>query len=165
MTVPSKNWTSIADTQVDADSPLDTTLITALRDDLVHLKEWLGANYTAAQNHNHDGVNSAGAVFDASQILDGSVAVAKLKMAQGSFVMDIQGNDRALVPVSRFSHLPVIGNLNNSSVFWYHDSIGTVDPSTGLSGVNTVGSTLRVVCVNTVATPATAHLTWDCHVV
>ena len=58
MTAPSKSWSNIADTQVDADSPLDTTLLTALRDDLVHLREWLGLNYTAAQDHDHDGVNS-----------------------------------------------------------------------------------------------------------
>lgn len=58
MTAPSKNWVNVADTQVDADSPLDTTLITALRDDLVHLKEWLGYGFTSEQAHNHDGVNS-----------------------------------------------------------------------------------------------------------
>jgi len=59
MTAPSKNWSNIADAQIDADSPLDTTLLTAIRDDLVHIKEWLGKDYTAAQNHNHDGVNSS----------------------------------------------------------------------------------------------------------
>ncbi|MBI5887076.1 MAG: hypothetical protein HZB85_10935 [Deltaproteobacteria bacterium] len=59
MTAPSKNWSNIADTQIDADSPLDTTLLTALRDDLVHIKEWLGKDYTAAQNHSHDGADSA----------------------------------------------------------------------------------------------------------
>lgn len=59
MTAPSKNWSDIADTQIDADSPLDTTLMTALRDDLVHIKEWLGNSYTATQDHSHDGANSA----------------------------------------------------------------------------------------------------------
>lgn len=59
MTVPSKSWSVIADGQVDADSPLDTTLITALRDNLVHLEEWLGDGYTAAKDHNHDGVSSS----------------------------------------------------------------------------------------------------------
>lgn len=59
MPAPSKAFTAIADTSIDPDSPLDTSLFTALRDNDVHLEEWLGHGYTAAQNHNHDGVNSA----------------------------------------------------------------------------------------------------------
>jgi hypothetical protein len=57
----SKSWVTIADTAVDPDSPLDAALMTGLRDDLVHLREWLGADYTAGAvtNHNHDGSNSA----------------------------------------------------------------------------------------------------------
>lgn len=61
MTGISKAWVSVADTAVDPDSPIDAQLVTGLRDDLVHLREWLGAGYTAGavQNHNHDGANSA----------------------------------------------------------------------------------------------------------
>ncbi len=59
MAAPTKNWTDIPDTAIDADSPLDTTLLTEIRDDLAHLHEWLGLNYTAAVDHNHDGLNSA----------------------------------------------------------------------------------------------------------
>jgi len=59
MAAPSKSWVTIVDSQVDADSPLDTTLVTGLRDDLVHLREWLGKDYTATQNHKHDGADSA----------------------------------------------------------------------------------------------------------
>jgi hypothetical protein len=59
MTAPSKNWTAILDTAIAAGKPLDEPLLTALRDNLVHLEEWLGHSYTAARNHNHDGVNSA----------------------------------------------------------------------------------------------------------
>src|SRR3990172_11440961 len=58
MAAPSKAWVVIADSQVDADSPLDTTLMTALRDDTVHLEEWLGDGYVAAKDHDHDNVNS-----------------------------------------------------------------------------------------------------------
>jgi len=56
-----KAWVVIADSAVDADSPVDQALMTGLRDDLVHLREWLGASYFAGavQDHNHDGVNSA----------------------------------------------------------------------------------------------------------
>lgn len=61
MPAPSKAWVTINDAAVDADSPIDQALMTAMRDDLVHLREWLGASYAAnaAQDHNHDGVNSA----------------------------------------------------------------------------------------------------------
>jgi len=57
----SKAWVAIADAAVDPDSPLDATLMTGIRDDLVHLREWLGASFFAGavQDHNHDGSNSA----------------------------------------------------------------------------------------------------------
>lgn len=58
MAAPSKNFSNISDGQVDADSPLDATLMTSIRDNLVHLKEWLGDSYTAAVDHDHDGRNS-----------------------------------------------------------------------------------------------------------
>lgn len=61
MTAISKSFTTITDAQVDADSPITQALMTALRDNHIHLREWLGASYTggAVQDHNHDGVNSA----------------------------------------------------------------------------------------------------------
>lgn len=74
MTAPSKNWSNIADTQIDADSPLDTTLLTAIRDDLVHIKEWLGKDYAAAINHVHDGVDSA-QISTANIIQTGAVGI------------------------------------------------------------------------------------------
>jgi len=58
MAAPSKSYTSIVDSQVDADSPLDTILMTSLRDNIVHLKEWVGGSYVAEVDHDHDGVNS-----------------------------------------------------------------------------------------------------------
>lgn len=59
MAAPSKNFTAIVDADIDPDSPLTTTLLTAFRDRDQNLKEWLGGSYTAAVDHNHDGVNSA----------------------------------------------------------------------------------------------------------
>ena len=61
MTAITKSWTTIADAAVDPDSPLTTSLITALRDNDIYLREWLGASYTAGavQDHSHDGVDSA----------------------------------------------------------------------------------------------------------
>jgi hypothetical protein len=61
MTAISKAWVTVADAAVDPDSPIDAQLMTGLRDDLINLREWLGASYFAGaiQDHNHDGANSA----------------------------------------------------------------------------------------------------------
>lgn len=58
MTAPTKSWTSIPDSDIDPESPITTGLMTAIRDNAQHLKEWLGSSYTAAIDHDHDGVNS-----------------------------------------------------------------------------------------------------------
>lgn len=62
MAVPSKNFTVIPDTAIDADSPITADLMEDIRDNDIHLEEWLGKDYVANQNHDHDGVNSAIAV-------------------------------------------------------------------------------------------------------
>jgi microcystin-dependent protein len=56
----SKAFVTIADGAVDPASPLDTVLMTGIRDSLVHLREWVGASYYAGavQDHDHDGTNS-----------------------------------------------------------------------------------------------------------
>jgi hypothetical protein len=61
MAAITKTWTDVADAAVDPDSPLTTGLITALRDNAIWVREWLGYSYTAGavQDHNHDGNNSA----------------------------------------------------------------------------------------------------------
>ncbi|MDF3822821.1 hypothetical protein P3G55_23185 [Leptospira sp. 96542] len=74
MTAISKAWVTIADGAVDPDSPVDTALMTALRDNQIHLREWLGSNYTAGavQDHNHDGQNSALVEIGPNSIRNGS---------------------------------------------------------------------------------------------
>lgn len=79
MAVPSKNFTNVPDGDIDADSPLTETLMTQIRDSLVHLEEWLGVDFIAAQNHDHDGVNSknipAGAI-DSTIVSEGYQSIA-----------------------------------------------------------------------------------------
>ena len=58
MPAPTYNFTAIANGDIDPESPLTTTLMTAFRDRDEHLREWLGGSYTAAIDHDHDGVNS-----------------------------------------------------------------------------------------------------------
>lgn len=72
MTAPTKSFTTIADSSIDADSPLDETLLTALRDNIEHIKQWLGASFTAAQDHDHDGVNSAAIEIGPNLLRNGS---------------------------------------------------------------------------------------------
>jgi hypothetical protein len=72
MPAPSKNYTLIPDGSIDADSPLDVTLMTQIRDNLIHLEEWLGDGYTAAKDHDHDGVNSKKAVISKTIVSSGS---------------------------------------------------------------------------------------------
>jgi len=55
-------WTAIADGQVDADSPINQLLMQSIKDNLYHLELWLGKDYTAANNHDHDDSNSKAVV-------------------------------------------------------------------------------------------------------
>lgn len=73
MAAPSKNFTNITDSQIDADSPIDTTLMTGIRDSLVNVKEWLGNSYTAAVDHGHNGIDSK-KINDADIIKTNAVA-------------------------------------------------------------------------------------------
>lgn len=109
MPAPSKSWVGISDTQVDADSPIDTVLMTGLRDNAVHLREWMGSSFTPAVDHDHDDVNSksvvlgAGAVVTA-KIADANVTLAKLKMTRGSYGAASGGTHYITIPLN--SHIP-----------------------------------------------------------
>ena len=59
MAAPSKNWTDILDTAIDAESPITELLLTQIRDNIIHVKEWLGFGFTASQAHTHNGLDSA----------------------------------------------------------------------------------------------------------
>jgi len=72
MVAPSKVFTVIPPSDTDPDSPVSTNLMTSLADNDIHLEEWLGDGFTAAKDHDHDGVNSK--KVDANNLLNlGSV--------------------------------------------------------------------------------------------
>ena len=54
----SKVFTTITDLACAPEKPVDTVLITALRDNAIHNYEWIGKNYVPAEDHDHNGVNS-----------------------------------------------------------------------------------------------------------
>ena len=61
MTAITVSFVAKVATDWDPDAPLTTGKLNALYDNTEYLKQWLGQSYTAgaAQDHNHDGVNSA----------------------------------------------------------------------------------------------------------
>ena len=121
MPAPSKSWVGIIDGQVDSDSPVDSILMTALRDDLVHLREWLGGSYTAQVNHMHNGVDSAALSYpDGSittvKIADANVTTAKLKFVQGSYSTTLNQTNYYISTGAAYVHLPRIILVGTTSV-------------------------------------------------
>lgn len=107
MAAPSKNFSAPTDGQVDADSPLDTTLLTQIRDALIHLEEWLGMSYTAAQDHDHDGANSKGVTnIGQSQIASSAVGQAQLKTTTGAVSTGVTAN--IVLPGGSYGFYPQI---------------------------------------------------------
>jgi len=89
MAAPTYAWSNITASMVDSDSPLNETLMTYIRQNLIHLEEWLGASYTAAQDHDHDGVNSKKVTgvgtdaVDQGAIANNAVGQGELKSTNG----------------------------------------------------------------------------------
>ena len=54
-------WSSLIAAQTDANSPLDTTLMDGMRQDIDYLREYIADKtaYTPSTSHNHNGTNSA----------------------------------------------------------------------------------------------------------
>lgn len=107
MAAPTYSWNAISPAQTDADSPIDTTLMEGMRQNLVHLKEWIGAGFTPATDHDHDGINSKSVV-----LANSVVTVAKLRWARGSFASSAGG--AFYIPVARYSHLPSMSKTGSA---------------------------------------------------
>lgn len=86
------SWSTIADGAIDPDSPIDTALMTALRNNVVYAYEYTGGkSYTPAEPHTHDGVNSAliatvanGGITE-PKLAASAVSQSKLKTADNTF--------------------------------------------------------------------------------
>lgn len=60
MAVPSKSFTVIANGPMHPDSPVTKELMQECRDNLEHIRKWIGDDFPVSPvDHNCDGVNSA----------------------------------------------------------------------------------------------------------
>lgn len=175
MAAPSKAWVTQADSQIDADSPIDSVLMTGYRDDLVHLREWLGLGYTAAQNHDHDGVNSkqvvtiadgavntsakvAANVINTTHLIDANVTLAKLKWTTGSWSQILPDNlENAYdVTISQHSHNFRTDMSSSSALYYVRIMLGGGHP------VNGQDIKMRVFAQG--GAGITAYASWDYHI-
>ena len=66
MAVPSENFDAPTAAEIQVNKPNKSSIQVKIRESLIHLEEWLGLDFTAAQNHNHDNVNSASVAIGGS---------------------------------------------------------------------------------------------------
>lgn len=91
------SWQTIADTQTDANSPINEVLMNSIRQDLIHLQQTVygdgsGGFKTAVDGHDHDGSNSivaanatnAAVAATANDVADGIITPAKLSLYSGA---------------------------------------------------------------------------------
>lgn len=101
------SWNTINASQCDADSPLDEVLMEAIRQNQIHLEEWLGQNYTAASDHDHSGVNSAlvaNLSIAEGKLATSAVAQAKIKTTTG----EVSGIGNKVLPGGQYGFYPQV---------------------------------------------------------
>ena len=123
MPPPTYPWTVIAAGQTDQDSPVDQTLMDGIRENLIHLEEWLGDGYIAAKNHDHGGVNSSimanGAVTTTAKLANAIVSQAKLKTSIGSVNTSSTTGADLTLPGGEYGFYPQIKNeFGGENAYW-----------------------------------------------
>lgn len=58
MAAPSVPYVSIPGADYDPDSAITVDLMTAIVENIEHVRQWLAGSYTAAVDHSHDGADS-----------------------------------------------------------------------------------------------------------
>ena len=119
-------WNTITAAQTDADSPLNQVLMDDIRENLIHNWEYIGGrDYVAADNHDHDGVNSA--------LLGASVGQAQLKSTTGLLTNnDGVGWIRRTLPGGEYGFWPQMrGYTNDFNPIYqvYEASVGNITTS------------------------------------
>ena len=134
------SWSTISSAQTDADSPLDVTLMEGMRQNELHLYEWLGQGYTPSTAHNHNGVNSAIVILGANSVNSSAIVagavnsaaiaanavtstkigttaveLSHLKFTQGGYSQASSGV--ADISISRYAHWPRLFKSAGSSAY------------------------------------------------
>lgn len=133
MVAPTKNYSAILDAQLQSGKPVDQTLLTQIRDSIVFLKEWLGEGFLAgaAQNHNHDGVNSAAVAHTANADLATNAGYAThAGYADGTITWMGIGAPAWIYNNSAAAHGQ--GGLYSGSTLFYAAESGRATPSGGV---------------------------------
>ena len=116
MAVPSKTFTVVPDANLLQGKPGLATDWTAINGNTIHNEEWIGKDYVAAQNHDHDGVNSAAmgaGSIGQSQIASGAVHQAELSTSSVETTLNVTG------------HFYPAGNTSYGFFPRFHRSSGT----------------------------------------
>lgn len=123
------SWSTIADGAIDPDSPIDTALMTALRNNVVYAYEYVGGkSFTPAEPHNHNGTNSAlvnitsSSQFSAgvvNEVAMGASAISqgKLKSTTGDSSIQISGSSSdycPMLPGGQYGFLTTVFNGTNA---------------------------------------------------
>ncbi len=157
MAIP--NFDTIADAEIDPDSPLTSGLFNKYRNRDDHLEEWLGKSFVAAEDHDHDGVNSKavaiGALFGSALFnlsTSGTTAVStgalafepKIVIVVGVFEASLGDNDAFFTGfatgtgAAARSISAILNNVSTNSFSVDSDSIGGIPPSLALPGTSHV---------------------------
>ena len=111
-------WNVITAGMVDADSPLNQVLMDGIRENLIHNWEYIGGrDYTATDNHDHDGVNSK----LVTSVADAAISQAKLKTTMGEISrQNGPGIVEAVLPGGEYGFFPQIkcSQAENTAQYW-----------------------------------------------
>ncbi len=139
MAAITKTWTAFADAAVDLDSPVNELLMTGFRDNMIYLREWLGASYTAGavQDHDHDGANSKVIAVTEAMLGSSIVSQGKLKSttASGNTAIDA-GVDTTVALTGGTYAWWTASNLQNAVGIAFG---GNTDTAAGTIGIKNVG--------------------------
>ena len=144
-------WNAITAGQFDADSPWNTIVTTSVFQNLTNLREWIGKSYYAgaAEDHDHDGTNSAEPVIPTNAI--GKTEMAANSVGGSELYYTAVSNTSQAISVSAtftFTTAQLIGSMIGgglSSAEVYVNSVWGALPATSpLLTLYNSGSRLRV---------------------
>lgn len=136
-------YTSVSSAQTNPDSPVDTTLMDALRTNAIHNHEMIVGNsgsYTPSTAHNHDGLNSK---FVAG-VSTGSITQAELKTTTGSVLLAVSSassnSTNIALPGGEFGFersIKITPNVDIGGEAWVATAVDFKDGALTSTGITT----------------------------